>query len=330
MSLRVSRNLGPFTTAAATLFALKEWLKTGHPGTKHWTVTRSSDGTTFGAGDNITHAGTGAGGLNNNGAWFVLRDPDSNREIEFANYGSSLTYLWYCMYSKGSLFTGGGATTRATATDEKAFHYNRTAPPGAYLAFPSSGQWYTHIVAEGDTPDGDVYPFWCLSRVYSSGLPACCIMMDCVIDSLSPADDDDKAFLLGAGEGGSNGYLTYSNYAYIGYGNSNGQLSGYMRYGEVNEEWMGFGGLYYIGSAVLMQPGSLGANPEDGKYGVLPFFVFRNGGTTPGIKGQANLLKWKSTSGFNYGDTVYDGTDYYLVADDVMLRGWPDATGPTI
>jgi len=327
MALRVNRNLGPFSTAPQTIFELKQWLCYNHGGTKFWSVTISSDGTTFGAGDNITHAGSGAGGLDNSGAWFVLRDPDGNREIEFASY-PGYNYFWWCMYSKGCLFTGGGATTRATATDEKAFHAGRAAPPGGYATFPNSGQWYTHIVAEGDTPDGDIYPFWCLSRTYATGVASSLIVLDCVIDSLSPSADADKAIL---GALGTSHSLNWNVGAYIGYGESSyGQLAGYMKYGLVGEEWLSLGGLYFSGSGSVLQPGALGANPHDSEYGVLPFFVFRNSGSTPGIKGQANLLKWKPSSGFNFGDTVYDGTDYYLVADDVMLRGWPDATGPTI
>jgi len=330
MSLRCTRNLGTYTRAAQTLFALKDWLCTGHPGTKHWTCVRSSDGLSAGPFnvDMISHSGTGAGGLDNTGAWMVLRDPDSNREIEFANYGGGYHYAWFCMYSKDCLFTGGGTTTRATATDEKAFHLNRTAPTGGFHSFPSSGQWYTHIVCEGDTPDGNVYPFWCLSRVYSSGTPASYIELDCVIDSLSPAGDTDKALLTAL----DYNYTLVNGYpAYLGYGTTQGQLSGYMAHGLGGEEWSGLGGLYYVGNGgTLFQPGALGANPHDSKYGVLPFFVFRSGGTTPGLKGQANIMKWKPSSGFNYGDTVYDGTDYYLVVDDVMLRGWPDSTGPTI
>jgi hypothetical protein len=144
---------------------------------------------------------------------------------------------------------------------------------------------------------------------------------------LSPGGDGDKALLLG-----TQSYLLASSSSYLSYGENNyANLSGYMAYGLGAEEWGGLGGLYYGGNGAIQAPGLLGANPIDSKYMVLPLFVFRAGTVvTPGGKGQANLLRWKPASGMNYGDTVYDGTDYYVVVDDVMLRGWPDATGPMI
>lgn len=318
MSLRVNRNIGPCTTGPQAVFALKQWLTSTHGGTKFWTVTRSGDGTTGGSGDYITHSGSGAGGLNNNDAWFVLRDPDGNREILFQRSSSGSAY-WKLLYSKGCMFTGGTGSSRATATDEKSWLKLRAAGPSSIF---TGSSFYCHVCCEGDTPDGDVYPFWMICRQSGSGLVASSFVLDSVIDALSPAADDDKAVLMGTNEnlrhdGGT--YFAYPTYS---------QLSSFMRYGKSGEEWGELLMPYYF-DGVNKYPGVLGTNPEDGKYPILPSFLWRMSGTT-GIKGQANLIRYKPHALINYGDVLYDGTDYYLVVDDILLRGWPDSTLPSV
>jgi hypothetical protein len=321
MTLRVSRNMGPYGTVPLGIYDWKEFLKaTG--GTKNWSVVMSGDGLAAfsGTGDVITSGANGANGLDNSGAWFVLEDPDSNRQILVQR--DTVAYRFEYWYSKGKLFTGGSAATRATATDEKSFMQNRLAN---YTTYPSTGiSFYMHIVAEGDTPEGNVYPFWCVMRFTATGNPFGVIMMDCVDDSLSPAADSDKAILMTA----ANQNLFYNSGAIVGNDTVSSYPSAYMRYGQVNEEWNAIAYMAYWASVVRV-PAGLAANPEDSKFAVLPCFVARTSGVTNGIKGQSHLMRYRPT-GFSYGDVVFDGTDYFLVVDDFMMRGWPDSTGPTI
>jgi len=219
--------------------------------------------------------------------------------------------------------TDGTAVTSPSADDDKSFSLNRSV---SFVGYPSSGSYYMHIVAEGDTPDGNVYPFWTAMRYTATGNPWGFIMMDCIDDSLSPAADSDKALLASS----ANQALGYNSGTYFGYGSPNSYLSGFMRYGEANEEWNAFGYLNYYLTGAVVCPNALGSNPEDTKYAVLPNFVARTGGIVNGMKGQSNLTRWKPINTFGYGDVVYDGTDYFLVIDETMLRGWPDSTGPTI
>lgn len=322
MSFRVNRNLGPHTTGPQSIFALLQWLTSTHGGTKFWTVTRSGDGTTGGAGNYITHSGSGAGGLDNSNAWFVLRDPDGNREILFQRTSSGHTY-WNLFYSKGCLFTGGTGSSRATATDEKSWMQNRQAGP---IALFTGSSWYCHICCEGDTAEGNAYPFWMICRQTGggAGAAAAAVLMDCVVDALSPSGDADKVILMGTSSAlghVTGAYLSYPSYSH---------LNSYMRYGHSGsgEEW-GEMLMPFLTDGANKYPGSVGTNPEDSKYPILPQFVWRMSGTA-GLKGQTHLLRYKPHTAMAIGDVAYDGTDYYLVADDVLLRGWPDSTLPSV
>ncbi len=327
MSLRVNRNLGPFTTGPQSIFALKQWLTTSHGGTKFWSVVASGDGLAAysSTGDVITHSGSGANGLDNNNAWFVLRDPDDNREILF--HRGAPNYLWYLWYLRGEHFdtTSAGAAIPATHGNKKSWMGAR-ATPGPFSLFPSSGSWYFHICCEGDTPEGNVYPFWAVARVSGSGAAASALILDCVLDALSPATDSDKAVLLS-----NSGVLQHDSGAFLGYANSSACLSGYMRFGEANVEWSWYTLAFYGDNSSNYYPGTVPTHPEDGKFPILPGFYWRRGATTNGVKGQSKLITYKpSTTLAAFGDTMYDGTDYHLMVDHVLLRGWPDATGPLI
>src|SRR5689334_6832532 len=111
------------TAGADMMFRLKQGLKTIAATYK---VMEASDGTTytsyrgtggtFGA-DVITVAGTGAGGMNNASAWFVLSDKDGVVEIMCQRNGSGT--VWTVKVSPLDKFIGGApnATTPSTATD---------------------------------------------------------------------------------------------------------------------------------------------------------------------------------------------------------------------
>lgn len=110
-----------------------------------WTVTKSSDGTTYNStGDQITHTGTGAGGIKNARAWFVIRQPGTNQRefcIQRSSDASTLNYNWRIKYSGGPStgFVGGtpSATQVPSATDEA------TLLGGGTDASPTFSNWFT-------------------------------------------------------------------------------------------------------------------------------------------------------------------------------------------
>jgi len=86
MAIHFDVNQTP-STFAECAFRLKQIMVTAG-----WVVKSSSDGTTFNStGDQITSANTGAGGMNNNNAWFRIQDPAGGREFTLQK-GGAATY----------------------------------------------------------------------------------------------------------------------------------------------------------------------------------------------------------------------------------------------
>jgi hypothetical protein len=120
MAYTYSLNLTP-GIGTLVVFQLKAALVAGG-----WTVTRSSDGTTYNStGDQISHSGTGAGGMSNVRSWFVIRQPGSNQRefcIQRSSDGTTTNYNFRIKYSGGPStgFVGGSpsATQVPSATDE--------------------------------------------------------------------------------------------------------------------------------------------------------------------------------------------------------------------
>lgn len=106
------------TSNTHAIFLLKEFLKTAG-----WTVVASSDATTLNAsGDQLSGFGSGANGLGNTNAWFVIQMPNTfavgstlKRQLLFQR--SSTDHTWRMAYSIAG-FTGGTSTTAPTATDQ--------------------------------------------------------------------------------------------------------------------------------------------------------------------------------------------------------------------
>lgn len=80
-----------------------------------WAVAISSDGTTYnGSGNQITSDGSGAGGLDNTDAYYVLRRSGAPDWLVH-NAGSD---NWNILFSTSGAFSGGSASVRSTAPDE--------------------------------------------------------------------------------------------------------------------------------------------------------------------------------------------------------------------
>ena len=194
------------------LFALKEHLKTAG-----WTVPISSDGITYNpTGDQCTSRGPGAGGLDNDNAWFVVRSPDNLHEWMFQrglfpqgpdNAGNG--QYWFIAVSKTAGFVAG--VTPETDTP--------TAPDIGWVAgdnfynfniggFARDMRW--NICAETTAP----YRFWAAPMDGSNGDYGSAQMV--AMDTIHPASplaalDPDPfiyvvsadSYLLGGGYSGA-------------------------------------------------------------------------------------------------------------------------------
>jgi len=112
-------NQTPLTWAAA-MFILKTQLKTAG-----WTVTKSSDGTTYNASaDQIDNGTSAVNGMDRAYAWFVIQMPGCSRSFCIQRNSSTAansSNSWRIKYSKIAGFATGSpsATQTPTATDEE-------------------------------------------------------------------------------------------------------------------------------------------------------------------------------------------------------------------
>jgi len=115
----ISTEMGPYP-----LFDLKT-LMIAHG----WTITRSNNGTLFGATDYILTATD----LTSQYSWMVLHHTASKREWLFGMNNDADYWEWYIGYSANvggvAGFTGGDATTMPTATDEASLLGDRGIAP---------------------------------------------------------------------------------------------------------------------------------------------------------------------------------------------------------
>lgn len=146
MAIVTNANVNPGSGASA-IFLLKALLKANG-----WTCAMSGDGLAAysAVGDIITIATSGAGGLNNPGAWFVLKPTvdtfSSARHILFQRGQLGANY-WRIKYSVGTAFSGGSATLcPASAVERMILTAGSDAAPLGAQAFPdgyASPNWWS-------------------------------------------------------------------------------------------------------------------------------------------------------------------------------------------
>lgn len=148
--------------ANSTLDFLILWLDfmRGDPG---WTISRSSDGTTGGAGDNIVVASDLSQYVDGvSVSWFVLRSPDGLREIELYRRTSD-DDRWDARYSSVAGFVDGDEGNRAQAPSEPVtwqgdilFGGDMTAHFTADDAAPYGWAWYCNAAGVAATARGSM------------------------------------------------------------------------------------------------------------------------------------------------------------------------------
>lgn len=307
------------SNGAESIFILKRLLKQAG-----WTVLSSSDGITYNSiGDQITHSGTGANGMNNNYAWFRIEDPASLREYVIQRYTNHYQWKWH--YSASDGFTGGAPDfdTIPTANDMKGIAENDTAFRNI---FPPSGPWRIHFAAENAAHNG-VYSWWYSSTGPSSytGTGLC----DAIDLNTSDSGDNDPCAH----------YCSYFDPAYSQISStatSTRSFRCWLRYGESDEEWAGITAVYYTGYSLGMPPypssDALAKDPHNSfSYVMLPVWLVRATGSSKGnrYKGCFKNVRWNpNASVHTYGDLIQVGSEYWFVCGDLLLRGWPDSTTP--
>ena len=294
-------------TGASALFKHKALLKAAG-----WTVTASGDGLSAfsSSSDIITQSGSGANGLNNTSAWYVLQSPAGagTRQLEFQRGSSSR--IWTLKYSYSVGFSGGSpsSTVAGTATDAQTMW-------SAATVFGTDATYHVHCMADNAAPYGNY--LLCLQTGGLSGsfggtyTNVGVFVMDPLISSTYPGADVDPMMFYAptTTEGAFQASVNTKTFGYL--------KKGLAGEGFVNIPWLLIGS----DSAALMHPNAAGSLVQTGKDMPFPVLYARDTSFVAplGHKGYSSLLQVSNTyrmtpaleSVSTTNDTIYFG-DFML------------------
>jgi hypothetical protein len=303
-------------TISEAIFRFKEVLKTAG-----WTVPRSSDGTTYNSsGDQVTHGGSGANGMNNTRAWFVIEVPAG----AVAPYTTVRQFCWQISsapgtsqrikYASGATFTLGApaATVTPSATGEQILIGAGTdaAPTFAGISTAASGEAKFHCAADNAEPFG----WWWTFLTTGTGAGASAFFFDPVQSGTYPygtpgMQDEDPYVIYTA-----SGTLVWTSSLYD---ESTGPRA-FLKKTLLGEGFVrmplctwGVGGEVYYGGGVL------GVNIETYKDDIVNVLYLRRAALTApvGYKGMSSMIR-------RYGGTRVSGdTLSEVAARDLIVLG---------
>lgn len=303
------------------IFNLKTFLKLHNR-----TIRASGDGlSAYGASsDVLTTAASGAGGLGNAGAWFVLQEPSGSREWLFVRGADAQTWT----IARGKAFSGGSPNATTSPTDATAvtLFNNETT-------FPSPiGNWF--LDCDDASPHG-----WFARNVPTGGGNVQTFFCDEPLRSGTYDAGDTDPYLCGGGYNGS-GAAPGQFKPEV----STGWWRFYKRYdhggGGATNRRVGF--LQLFSEGVLLAPaqnntgGQVGADSETGRE-YMPFIgVTRPGASssTSGFCGETARLRWSTVWSTalgrpNGGTARNAGPTAYWMYTAGIYTPW-DATTPTL
>jgi len=290
-------------TGAVCLFKLRTALVTAG-----WTQVDSGDGLALHSAGAVTSGASGASGLGNSTAWFVVRDPNSVRS--FCWQRGSTNLVWRTKYSASAGFTGGSptATQVPSATDEVVLNGGGTdAAPTFQTLFGTDGTLRFNCVA-GDTTVGYAF-YW---DAFTSGLPSGThygMHLEVMAAGSFPAADTDPAvvYLVAQGNGGAGttapwGFdLILSEYARAFLSNTH-----------TTGNWVQVVAMPYMDRSLnaykipaISAGDGVAPNPFSAKDDGFPIPWARTVGKSApiGWKGFGSFLRWSGTNRTNY-DTI--------------------------
>jgi hypothetical protein len=282
-----------------------------------WTVPSSSDGTTYNAsGNQLTGSGSGAGGLGNTSAWFVVRDPSGRREFCFQRGTANTSFR--AKYSALSKFSGGSpsATRVPAATDEQVILGAGSDASPTYVAhFVASPTGRFHVVTT-DTAENGVFWFW-YAQINSSIVTQCFMLHDALKAGTTRASDADPCYVANNAAAGASSTMTFANLVTAG--------KAWTRYGLSGAAWA----TSLVGPAAVgtfFGPASGGvANPYSGEDDAVECLV---GALAVGYKGRSAVVKGASiVRAFPATWNLADANLSSVRIDGTLLR-WPTAVAP--
>jgi hypothetical protein len=301
MTYHFNQNITPVHGVDA-IFQWKQFM-VGAPG---WTITASSDGTTTANSDIITSAGTGAGGLLNTRAWFVIQQPASTRQFCFQTIGVHTPPLspnganWRVKYSPSGFVNGGAPTITPTANNSiytgaedagvvigSALGTDAT-PDGAVL-FGTDGTYKMQMMADDTAPNAF---YWFCTTTPTTNISSGFSFDPMTTGTFPGADPDPYAI-----------YHATSSFSKII--SITGQTTApfsYLKRGMTGETFDHISaGTFCADSGTTPLIGGLPSNPTNGTDDLLPVIYARPPawnavGQPAGYKGVSSLMKWCTTA----------------------------------
>lgn len=312
-------------------YTLKEMLKACG-----WTITRSGDGSSAysASGDVITTGAAGVGGFGNTAAWFVAQQPSNGvapyagtRQICVQRSTSPSTQA-RIKYSVAAGFTGGtpGFNRVPSATDEQVILGGGTDASPTYAAFWPGTEGLYRVQFRGD--DGasatNNHVLYVLAYLTGGSTTAMVFALDCCKTGTFPAEDTDP-YMIWHLVGDVTGSSLTTETAGSGW-------RGYLKRGMVGEGFVAIppAVFYSTAGSTHVAPGTLGANPHNGKDDMFPLFWMRRSGLAApsGYKGQAQMTKTHGPTRATRDLLSHLQTGDRIVAGLVNFP-WPTGTVPT-
>jgi len=285
-----------------------------------WIVKRWSDATTLSS-DNVNltanpygSASSGAGNLGNNLAWFRIAAPGGSREWLFQRGSGDAT--WTVSRSIAG-FTGGSpsATTAGTATDATALF------SAATLFSATPGRWFVSC------DDASPYGWTAYAITLGGGNVLTFLADEPLLSGTAASEDTDPYLWMGyynaTGLAAAAGFVLTVSSTVAAWKRWPSASNARVAYGTIYQQ-----GISQVAPATNSNDGQMGPTPTGAKEVPLRIPVFRRAGFDATIAGWVGLTsrhRWTTVGGRANGDTLVDGSSYWIYAAGVWVP-WDSST----
>lgn len=302
------------------------------------TTVKDSDATTYSSsGAQLTTGASGAGGLGNDRAWFIVQMPGGVQWCFQVVSAASITWRVKVSISAGFV-TSPGATVTPSASDELVIHGGGTdaSPTGAQL-FPTDGSYRLEVVAES------TYGGWTIQAFPVGGGSTRTLIQH---DPLEPGsyptgtNTDAAPWVFRCAYHASNVLLDFSGSSYIAgyatasYTASSGLYVKRCQHGTGSAAWRPVGMLqYYLSGIGSMSAsngsGELGTEPYNASETPLPVFYARRG-TQGGVVGKSTQVQCATVITSRASGDVLSQAGTPTTYQQRVDTGWVPWAGTTV
>jgi len=311
---------------AEVIFALRQLLVSCG-----WTVVADADGTTYsGTGVQITHAGSGANGMNNSRAWFHIRGPATmvpRREFCFQRGASGVAYWWIKVSAEDGYDVAGDANDMPTQSAADGDSQNVTmmaaggTTNGGFIfdgpgSAPNYGEFVYHIGADDAAPFG-----WYVIAKSCGTYPSNdggTIVFEPMVPGSYPDEEPDPAIYL---SGSTTSMFQYGG----GLGPAGTNTNGWYAKNTAGEAWVNLvPHVYYNSGYGQMVPIQAGTNGNTGQVNDFPIAWGRGSGAGTGVgwKGFGSQMRWLACPKEEGEPLIRNGVADRICFGDVTLP-WP-------